>query len=110
MEDQSNVVNKDNTEFGTNGGSDTVDRVFLLSIDEAREYFWDDNSRIAKLIDSPFKWWLRSPGSTSSYAAFVKEDGNVDNYGSSANNMRLGVRPALWLNLEASDRIVMYKT
>jgi len=40
----------------------TMDKVFLLSVNEARRYFIDDNSRIAKLNGETAWWWLRSPG------------------------------------------------
>ena len=38
---QTTVINNDNLWFGTHGGNDTVDRIFLLSIDEVLRYFGD---------------------------------------------------------------------
>jgi hypothetical protein len=43
------VINEDNSKYGTPGGNDTRDKVFLLSIDEAERYFSDDSARTAKL-------------------------------------------------------------
>ncbi|MBE6966734.1 MAG: hypothetical protein E7441_11960, partial [Ruminococcaceae bacterium] len=42
------VVNDDNPDYQTEGGNNTTDKVFLLSIEEARNtsYFANDNSRI----------------------------------------------------------------
>jgi len=39
-----NVVNDDNPWYGTDGGQDTVDNVFLLSIAEVVEYFGDSGA------------------------------------------------------------------
>ena len=39
-----NVVNNDNPWYGTDGGQDTVDNVFLLSIEEVVEYFGDSGA------------------------------------------------------------------
>ena len=38
------VVNKDNKMYGTKGGNNTVDQVFLLSINEAEKYFGKDTA------------------------------------------------------------------
>ena len=34
-----NVINNNNIDYGTNGGSNTNDKVFCLSIEETRKYF-----------------------------------------------------------------------
>ena len=39
-----NVVNNNNPWYGTDGGQDTVDNVFLLSIEEVVEYFGDSGA------------------------------------------------------------------
>jgi hypothetical protein len=44
-------------------------------------------------------WWLRSPGSSAGTAAIVHSDGRVYVDGLDVRNYRVGVRPALWLNL-----------
>ena len=41
------VKNADNPKYGTDGGKDTEDRVFLLSLGEAERYFEDDEDRRA---------------------------------------------------------------
>ena len=40
---QTQVINSNNPWFGTSGGNDTVDRIFLLSIDEVIRYFGDSS-------------------------------------------------------------------
>jgi tetratricopeptide (TPR) repeat protein len=68
---ESKIINADNPEYSTAGGNNTVDKVFLLSIDEARSYFKDDASRISKFQGGQAWWWLRSPGTYSYLAAYV---------------------------------------
>ena len=41
---ETNVVNNDNLWYGTDGGPDTVDKVFLLSIEEVAMYFGDSGA------------------------------------------------------------------
>ena len=110
--------NPDNPKYGTDGGGETEDRVFLLSIDEARKYFKNNADRIAVLTRYAVKegawaynmdklrngektgwWWLRSPGVFSDYAALVITDGDVHGYGRNVDGSGVSVRPALWLNL-----------
>ena len=83
------VENDDNPLYGTNGGNDTYDKAFLLSIKEAQDYFENDRARmtsateIAKLhyaYTDPFNntaWWLRSPSFKSNKAAVIADDGEI---------------------------------
>ena len=113
------VAAEDNPRFGTAAGSDTVDKVFLLSLTEA-EYYLDTQS--AKQLSptayaeaqgvSNYKghcsWWLRSPGQINATAAFVYDDGSVLYPGCSVlrsfDNVfkdDFAVRPAIWVDLSA---------
>ncbi len=107
------VKNADNPKYGTEGGKDTEDRVFLLSLGEAERYFEDDEDRrafpteyaIARNVWVREKtgtvwWWLRSPGYYGNYAAEVYPDGSLNNYGSSVDCHGDAVRPALRLIIE----------
>ena len=98
----SEISNPDNPKYGTLGGRDTEDRVFLLSIDEAERYFASSSDRIARYEGEAWWWWLRSPGIGSSYAAIVSYNGDVydDGYIVYSN---YGVRPALYINLESEN-------
>ena len=108
---------------GHSGGSDTQDKIWLLSRDEASTYFTSDAARKATPTkyavaqgtyqysgsDSDCKlngtgccwWWLRSPGFGGDRASGVSSDGSLSNrdvdydYGA--------VRPAFWLNLNSAD-------
>lgn len=106
------LQNTDNPKWGTNGGSNTTDKVFLLSIDEATRYFASDKARMAEATDYAKEqgiyvsgkngnswWWLRSLGRNNSDAAYVDIGGSVRNYGSYANDGESGVRPAMWVNI-----------
>ncbi|MCL2092282.1 MAG: DUF6273 domain-containing protein [Micrococcales bacterium] len=72
-------------------------RVFLLSLDEAEEWFTGDLDRIAFYRDVPWWWWLRSSSNQLGLAASIGSAGNVDRVGRYACASG-GVRPALWLN------------
>ena len=100
---KTNVENEDNPEYGTEGGADTGDLVFLLSIEEAEEYFTDEDSRIAEYFGDTEGcwWWLRSPGFACDIAAYVNSDGSVSYYGLRVYNITGAVRPALWVNLDS---------
>ncbi|MDR3289497.1 MAG: toll/interleukin-1 receptor domain-containing protein [Peptococcaceae bacterium] len=91
------LSNPDNAQYGTDGGNDTHDRVFLLSVDEVVQYFSSTNARIAFYDGSTTRWWLRSPGRDGLHAADVYVDGSADEH---ALTNSIGVRPALYINLE----------
>ena len=86
---ETSVVNSDNASYGTKGGNDTGDKIFLLSLDKAKKYFANDSSRGVGIW-----WWLRSPGSDQSYAARVYHDGSLFDGGGFVHRA-YGVRPAL---------------
>lgn len=108
------VLNKnpDNQWYGTTGGVDTMDNIFLLSLEEVCKYFGDslsklhnprknqrywferkdenNSKRIARLLDKGWGWWwwLRSPGRLSIKAAYIHgTDGNI---GIQGNNILKG--------------------
>jgi hypothetical protein len=90
------------------GGEDTHEPLFLLGDPEwkqelAPKLTSNDGPRrhnqwnIGRTPDGEaFPWWLRSPGSLPANAANVGADGDPSHDTVVA---RLGVRPALWLNL-----------
>ena len=97
---ETNVINADNPEDGTAGGNDTVDKIFLLSIDEVNQYFSSDEECIALAAEGESAyWWLRSPGGFSLHAAYVRDDGSVKYGGRSVDDAYGAVRPALWVDV-----------
>lgn len=96
---ESTNVNAANDEYGIDGGNNTMDKIFLLSIDEVNKYFTSSLDSQAEHHRSFEKhwWWLRSPGGDGERAAFVSYSGEIDTYGISklADG---GVRPAMWVD------------
>ena len=108
-----NVVNADNPEYTTNGGNNTQDKIFLLSLDEVantsygfrsdRGYY--DQARMCEATSYAKKqgastndedsswWWLRSPGNNSNNAANVNNNGYANANGNNVNNNNNAVRP-----------------
>ena len=107
------IINQDNPVYGTEGGNNTFDKIFLLSLSEVSEQqdgekygFLDDEIRACGKSDfskTGSWWWLRSPGSYSLDAAEVNDDGWVGRNGSRVDSSYGGVRPALHLNLSSSN-------
>lgn len=115
----------------TNGNATTVDRIFLLSIEEVIEYFIKEETPAyidrkqgyartdgynieaaitdyvkSKLTFDQFnlyrcrRWWLRSSGNSGKQIAFVDVDGRINIQGMNVDERELGIRPAMWVNLE----------
>ena len=107
------IINQDNPVYGTEGGNNTFDKIFLLSLSEVSEQqdgekygFLDDEIRACGKSDfskTGSWWWLRSPGYDSGYAAGVYDYGWVYRYGHDVGSSDDGVRPALHLNLSSSN-------
>ena len=110
---QNSTVKADrNSIYSTSPGNDTTDKVFLLSLNDVYKYFSSDSARQCQGTAYCFAkgaydlkssgncyWWLRSPGESTIYAAFVDESGIVYNSGKYVINDEDAVRPALWINL-----------
>lgn len=112
-------TNPDNPWFRTTGGTDTIDSIFLLSLEEVCRYFGDSSTKLQQkgsqtwLIDdenngnrqakygNDFHWWrLRSPGYYGRTAVSVSSSGNVYVRGNGVYGRPRdsgGIRPALWL-------------
>lgn len=122
------VINNDNINYGTDGGNNTNDKVFLLSesevyTDSAKPYGFDSDyskydaarrsksSTYAKTMGTwsstdyrgNCDWWLRSPGSKPDFATDVRSGGVVGRYGYNLDYYNIAIRPALHLNLSSSN-------
>lgn len=121
------VVNEDNPYWGTEGGNDTTDKVYLLSVGEACTSSYGFSSEYAAYSDTrisvntayakaqgasnstfytslgSFWWWLRSPGHYSDGAAYVTVGGDGNYYGDNVSYSNHAVRPALHLNLKSTN-------
>ena len=117
------VVNENNPYWNTEGGENTTDKVYLLSIAEASntaygfngEFGTNSETRVAtntayvagkdgmSAVGEADCWWLRSPGRNSSRASNVNYLGYGGGSGCSVYNGVSAVRPALHLNLSSSN-------
>lgn len=106
------------------GASDTQDKIFNLSVDEAtnQSYGFDKSegkSKTRESFDTAYAasrpgtdsagegaagyWWLRSPSLASYSASYVYTDGMIDNVAGSNVSGIMGIRPALWVDVNGSD-------
>ena len=88
------MKNPPNPRYLTSGGGDTVDKLFLLGIDQLEAYLPADEDRALGSW-----WWVRSPGMNILSAASVYEDGSLYDTGINIHFPEGGVRPAMWILL-----------
>ena len=104
---ETSLKNKSNREYETDGGRNTTDKVFLLSIDEAEEYISSEDEKFCKpteyvvaqnvsVADNFSCWWLRSYRSDECEAVYR----SLDYYGYDDISLPNAVRPAMWINIE----------
>ena len=113
------LPNSNNPWFRTSGGQDTIDKIFLLSIEEAVKYLGDSKQLRSKnpntpyyiddhfnsarqamyLVDSVPQWWLRTPGNTSSFASSITANGRISVSGIFVTSCNEAIRPAMWINM-----------
>ncbi len=121
------ISNPDNPWYRTNGGNNTHDKIFLLNLEDVAQYwgdsgqlmtrpkndgrfswwqdeyaFWIDDQynaarKVGNYAGTALWWWLRSPGNSSTYAAFVDYNGHINLHGNTVYVHACGIRPALWL-------------
>lgn len=81
------------------GGEYTIDKVFLLSIEEAKKYFSTNEERMTTTTKGKkCWWWLRSPCDHCT-AGYVYYDGTINDAGRYVNAEDFSVRPAMWIEL-----------
>lgn len=92
-----------------------------LNVPNGKYKYWftrkdrNNGQRTATYLGYPWWWWLRSPGRKPVKAAYVHGDGNIGIQGNNAlkcnlngvyhpvdQDVRGGVRPALWIKLPIS--------
>ncbi|MCR5654253.1 MAG: DUF4214 domain-containing protein [Lachnospiraceae bacterium] len=113
-----------NSRYGTSGGANTSDKIFLLSEAEVRKYFPYEEDAAAKLTTAAYNnsskdsaisnpdstsdnnshfgstsyWWLRGTGMYGYEAEYVDYLGYVHKDGMTFNNTITGIRPAMWVD------------
>lgn len=111
------LENEDNPKNGTSGGKDTEDKIFILSESDVEYYMEDKEDRFCEATDYAVKkgvyvnrdndgaWWaLRTPGVYTSYVCYVSSGGGIQTDGTDVNEGKLGVRPAMWIDLSAYNK------
>lgn len=114
------VKNEDNPITEVDGGNDTEDKVYLLSLSEAAMTAYgfpvndgkDSQPRAAEGTpyavsrsfsgETQMDWWLRSPGYSQKRVATVEASGKIDDDSGRFTDISLGVRPVLRIDLSAS--------
>lgn len=115
------VTNENNPITGINGGNNTEDKVYLLSLSEAvtaaygfstgsgesvsraaeGTKYAENNDSMDFDLDS--YWWLRSPGDSQTSAGIISPSGQVGINGMPVDFAPLGVRPVLHIDLSAAS-------
>ncbi len=107
------VKNYSLTKNGTKKEKVTKDQIFLLSTEEAEQYFESEKERAANLIDhsaddeagsemleNECKWLLRTTGKNKEKISYVEENGSISYGTGNVSEKSYGIRPAFWLDLE----------
>lgn len=99
------VSTSENPEYGTAGGADVTDLLFLLSYEEVMQYLPDVEDRVITTKEDKttgVSWWLRTMGKDIYCAMIVDGYGTIqlDGYTTSpfAPGAGIHVRPAMWIN------------
>ncbi len=109
------VLSSANPEFGIQSGEDTVDKVFLLSVDEfeslvpeeyrcclVTDYAWKNN--VCRYSPDDYcDWYLRTPGTSEKMVTYVSYNGIAYTPGRDVSFGICGLRPAMWISI--ADKI-----
>jgi tetratricopeptide (TPR) repeat protein len=102
-----------NPDFPSPSGDATVDKVYLLSLNEALRYFSSVRDRMATCTPASYSqtytdyndccvWWLRTPGARLESAVGVDPTGQVLTVGYDCyRNEQIGVRPVIVVDISA---------
>lgn len=96
-----------NPEYATDPGNETLDKVFLLSVDDVNKYLGTFDERLS-FSPKPLvfrecwgcttdSWMLRSPYKSADTVTYVSFDGL---FSYDAVSIKGGVRPAIWVKIE----------
>lgn len=100
------------TKYHTDSGKETYDKIFLLSMAEAFDYFPSESSRKCKATAyakaqgaqtdryNYCLWWLRTRDRNSLGGEYVDNAGNVYHWGGGTQTGCEAVRPVMWINVE----------
>lgn len=101
-----------NPDYTSSSGEDTTDKIYLLSLVEAKRYFNSPEARKcqptiyteqqgAYVEEENVWWWLRTMGKDEVHAALVYTDGEIRSEGYRVYVNDGTVRPVMWLDLSS---------
>ena len=104
---ETTVVPDINPWHGTAAGGKTRDKLFVLSLSEAGQYFASDASKKChmtrycqgKYHKDECRWWLRTPGIKTDHELTVGFNGGSDYCGHEVDYDDVCIRPAMWIDL-----------
>jgi hypothetical protein len=118
---ETKISTADNPYYGTPGGKDTFDKLFLPSAYDVVKYFDTTKDARCNWITEGEKcaYWLRTPGKTATQVVYVAADGSIDFEGDSSTEYTVfshlddasfsdmyvivSARPMMWLKLDTYD-------
>ena len=123
------VKTEANPVYGTEGGVESKDYIFVLSVEEAERYLqkneerstqieppvnkekidWSKNIPIADTTDF-YGWWLRTPGENEKRMAYVSGFGEIHLEGALVGDSWTSVRPAIWIDLNKVKEVGLEMT
>lgn len=107
-------TNPGNLWYKADGGEDTMDNIFILSIDDVVRTYFSDSSRLldypsknqrywfqrkdennfkrrAAFLNSSWWWWVRTPGKNNRVAVYIHGDGNIGIQGNGVSKRNTNV-------------------
>lgn len=107
-------INPDNLWYKADGGENTMDHIFILSIDDVVRTYFGDSSRLldypgknqrywfqrkdennikrrTEFMNSPWWWWIRTPGKNNRVAVYIHGDGNIGIQGNGVSKRNTNV-------------------
>ncbi len=113
-----NPLSDEDTECIIQKISATDDRYFNLGNSSAKTELLmadpirgrDGNKDKTKIYREAYSWWLRTPGYEQKDVCLVTHSGLIDFDGISSSADEIGVRPAMWIDLDIAKELICKET
>lgn len=105
------IETDDNPFYGVDGGKNTTDKLFLLSVFDIVENFKSiKDTKCTQPNGERCAWWLRTPGDAEWKTTYIDSEGHLDTKGIGVSSYTtpgtmdtysvMTVRPAMWIALD----------